>query len=87
MSFTVIFSPKSYRKIRSFDSELKERIQKAVQEISRDPWEKGTIKVKGYDDVRRKRVGDFRIIYRIDQARKEILVAFIARRNEETYKF
>ena len=25
MSFTVIFSPKSYRKIRSFDSELKER--------------------------------------------------------------
>ena len=87
MSFTVIFSPKSYRKIRSFDSELKERIQKAVQEISNDPWEKGTIKVKGYDDVRRKRVGDFRIIYRIDQARKEILVAFIARRNEETYKF
>ena len=79
--------PKSYRKIRSFDSELKERIQKAVQEISSNTWEKGTIKVKGYDDVRRKRVGDFRIIYRIDQARKEILVAFIARRNEETYKF
>ena len=54
MSFTVIFSPKSYRKIRSFDSELKERIQKAVREISSDPWVKGTIKVKGYDDVRRK---------------------------------
>ena len=37
--------------------------------------------------MRRKRVGDFRIIYRIDQARKEILVAFIARRNEERINF
>jgi mRNA-degrading endonuclease RelE of RelBE toxin-antitoxin system len=32
------------------------------------------------------RVGDYRIIYRIDPQHKEILIAFVARRNEETYK-
>jgi mRNA-degrading endonuclease RelE of RelBE toxin-antitoxin system len=51
-----------------------------------DPWEKGTIKVKGYSDVRRKRIGDYRIIYRIDEQRQEILIALVARRDEETYK-
>jgi mRNA interferase RelE/StbE len=86
MSFRVIFSLKSCKRIKSFDSELKERIKIGIQEISNNPWEKGTIKVKGYGDVRRKRVGDYRIIYRIDQQHKEILIAVVARRNEETYK-
>ena len=86
MSFRAIFSPKSRKTIRSFDPELKERIKKGILEIINNPWEKGTIKVKGYSDVRRKRIGDYRIIYRIDEPRQEILIALIARRDEETYK-
>jgi mRNA interferase RelE/StbE len=86
MSFKAFFSPKSRKTIKSFDSELKERIKKAILELINDPWEKGTIKVKGYSDVRRKRIGDYRIIYRIDEQRQEILIAIVARRDEETYK-
>jgi mRNA interferase RelE/StbE len=86
MSFKAFFSPKSRKTIKSFDSELKERIKKAILELINDPWEKGTIKVKGYSDVRRKRIGDYRIIYRIDEQRQEILIAMVARRDEETYK-
>ena len=86
MSFRATFSPKSCKTIKSFDPELKERIKKGILEIINDPWEKGTIKVKGYSDVRRKRIGDYRIIYRIDEPRQEILIALIARRDEETYK-
>jgi mRNA interferase RelE/StbE len=87
MSFRAVFSHKSCKTIKSFDSELRERIKKGIQEISNNPWEKGTIKVKGYGDVRRKRVGDYRIIYRVDLYNKEILIAFVAKRNEETYNF
>jgi mRNA-degrading endonuclease RelE of RelBE toxin-antitoxin system len=61
MSFRIVFSSKSCKTIRSFDQEFKERIKKAIQALGDDPWEKGTIKVKGYSDVRRKRVGDYRI--------------------------
>jgi mRNA interferase RelE/StbE len=87
MSFRVVFSSKSCKTIKSFDQEFKERIKKAIQALGDDPWKKGTIKVKGHKDVRRKRVGDYRIIYRIDQERGEILVALISKRDEETYKF
>jgi mRNA-degrading endonuclease RelE of RelBE toxin-antitoxin system len=41
MSFKVIFSPRSYKQIKSFNEELKERIKK---EIGNDPWHRGTIK-------------------------------------------
>lgn len=87
MSFRVVFSSKSCKIIKSFDQEFKERIKKAIQALSDDPWEKGTIKVKGYNDVRRKRVGDYRIIYRIDQERGEVLIALVSKRDDETYKF
>ncbi len=87
MSFRVIFSPKSSKMIRSLDSDLKERIKNAIEELSSDPWENGTVKVKGHVDVRRKRVGDYRIIYHIDEIRRELLVAIVTKKDEEIYKF
>jgi hypothetical protein len=51
MTYEVIFSPKSYKQIESFDKKLKERIKKAAVEIGNDPWHKGTIKVEGYENV------------------------------------
>ena len=48
----MIFSTKSSKKIRSLDSDLKERIKNAIEELSNDPWENGTVKVKGHVDVR-----------------------------------
>jgi mRNA interferase RelE/StbE len=87
MSFSVIFSTKSSKKIRSLDSDLKERIKNAIEELSNDPWENGTVKVKGHVDVRRKRVGNYRIIYHINEIRRELLVAIVTKKDEEIYKF
>ena len=50
MTYEVIFSPKSYKQIESFDKKLKERIKKTAVEIGNDPWHKGTIKVEGYEN-------------------------------------
>ncbi|EDY34287.1 hypothetical protein ABOONEI_2499, partial [Aciduliprofundum boonei T469] len=47
---------------------------------------KGTIKVEGYENIRRKRVGRYRILYMIDKQRKEVLIVKIEKRSETTYK-
>jgi mRNA interferase RelE/StbE len=86
MSFKVIFSPKSYKQIKSFNEELKEKIKKAAIKIGNDPWHRGTIKVRGHENIRRKRVGDYRILYTVDKRRKEVLIVKIERRSETTYK-
>ncbi len=62
MSYDILFSPKSRRQIKGLkDEKLKEKIKEAVIEIGKDPWHKGTIKVEGYENIRRKKVGRYRI--------------------------
>ena len=86
MSYDVIFSPKSRKQIKALkDNKLKERLKKAVIEIGNDPWHKGTIKVEKYENIRRKRVGKYRILYSIDKERKEVLIVKIEKRSETTY--
>ncbi|ADD08841.1 type II toxin-antitoxin system RelE/ParE family toxin [Candidatus Aciduliprofundum boonei] len=87
MSYDILFSPKSRRQIKGLkDEKLKEKIKEAVIEIGKDPWHKGTIKVEGYENIRRKRVGRYRILYMIDKQRKEVLIVKIEKRSETTYK-
>ncbi|KAF5436999.1 mRNA interferase RelE/StbE [Candidatus Methanophagaceae archaeon] len=86
MSYEVIFSPKSYKQIKSFDEKLKGRIKQAAIEMGNDPWHKGTIKVEGYENVRRKRVGKYRLLYAVDRHRKEVLVVKIEIKGETTYR-
>ena len=86
MSFEAIFSPKSYKQLKSFDEKLKERIKRAINQILNDPWHKGTIKLAGYENIRRKRVGNYRVLYTIDKKNKEVLIIKVERRSETTYK-
>jgi hypothetical protein len=57
MSYEVILSSKSYNQLKSFNAQLKARLKNATLEIGEDPWHKGTIKVEGHENVRRKQVG------------------------------
>jgi mRNA interferase RelE/StbE len=86
MSYEVILSSKSYNQLKSFNAQLKARLKKATLEIGEDPWHKGTIKVEGHENVRRKRVGKHRLLYTVDKQRKEVLIIKIELRNESTYK-
>ena len=87
MSYRILFSPKSYRQLKAIkDKKLKERLKEALIDIGKDPWHRGTIKVEKYDNIRRKRVGRYRILYMVDTERKEVLVVKIEKRSETTYK-
>ncbi len=87
MSYQILFSPKSRKQIRALkDKKLKERIRDSIIEIGEDPWHKGTIKVERYENIRRKRVGRYRILYMVDKQRKEVLIVKIEKRTETTYQ-
>jgi mRNA interferase RelE/StbE len=60
------------------------RIVKAVLALADDPHPRGCRKL--FDDIYRIRVSDYRVIYKIDDERKEIVVGKVARRREDTYK-
>ena len=86
MSYKILFSSKSHKQIKAFGKKLRERIKGAITEIGNNPWHRGTIKIKGYENIRRKRVGIYRILYLINKERKEILIVKIEKRDETTYR-
>jgi mRNA interferase RelE/StbE len=61
-----------------------ERVVVRLRALATNPRPQGCEKI--YDAIYRVRVGDFRIIYLIDEKNKNIEVGGIRRRTERTYK-
>lgn len=64
-------------------SELK-RIVRATNELGENPLLPGAVQLE--KDVYRIRVGNYRIIYKVFEEEKLVLIGRIARRSESTYK-
>lgn len=60
------------------------RVIVALRELSEDPRKRGVVKLQG--NIYRFRVGDYRIIYSIDDTARVVLVGAVHRRNEGTYQ-
>lgn len=60
------------------------RIDKAIRALRLNPRPHGVVNLFG--KIHRIRVGDYRIIYSINDKDKVVLVAQIRRRNERTYR-
>lgn len=61
------------------------RIVAALRGLADDPRPPGCKKLRGMDGWRI-RVGDWRVIYHIDDQAQRITVAYIRRRRENTYR-
>lgn len=86
MKFSIYFSTKAEKQIKKLPQKIKKRIKKACLEICENPWHRGTLKVEGYSNLRRKRIGKYRILFFIDKKRKEVLVVKVELRDKEVYK-
>ncbi|NOZ50543.1 MAG: type II toxin-antitoxin system RelE/ParE family toxin [Chloroflexi bacterium] len=64
-------------------TELK-RIATDVKALGENPLPPGAVQLE--KNVYRIRVGDYRIIYKIFEEEKLVLIGRVARRNEDTYK-
>jgi len=61
-----------------------ERVTARLRSLAADPRPQGCEKL--YDSIYRVRIGDFRLIYLIDEDKKRVEVGAIRRRSEGTYK-
>ena len=68
--------------LRLKDAKLKKRLDDAIEVLSDDPRPPGCRKLAGTSDRYRIRVGDYRIIYRIDDGKVTVLVLVIGHRRE-----
>jgi mRNA interferase RelE/StbE len=62
--------------------EDRRRIVKRIGRLSDDPRPSGSVKLAGWDDQRRVRQGDYRIVYSIDDGDRTVTIHRIGRRKD-----
>ncbi|ASJ12448.1 type II toxin-antitoxin system RelE family toxin [Thermococcus thioreducens] len=79
MSYSVVLSRKSKKFLKKVPPQDKKRLVGALVKLEQNPWFAQYKKVKGYPFYRI-RVGDYRIIYSVDEDSKTVYVVIIGRR-------
>ena len=74
---------KGTRKIPKKDAE---RLLIVLQELEINPYQGDIQKIKGEDNVWRKRIGNYRILYEIKPEKRRIEIYQIRRRTTATYR-
>ena len=75
------FLPSAAKELAKLDRGVQRRIAVRINRLASDP-RGDAIKLRGADDIWRARVGDYRILYRIEDSRMLVLVIRIAHRRE-----
>ncbi len=76
----IIIHRKAEKIIKRLDGDTLERIRRAIRGLAIEPRPEGVKKLTGYDNLYRVRVGDWRIIYAIEDDRLIVLVLEISTR-------
>jgi mRNA interferase RelE/StbE len=82
MSYTIQHGYGLGRDLRRLPRPVLDRINGAILALAETPRPRGCVKLAGSDDQWRIRVGDYRIVYRIDDAQLQITVELVGHRRE-----
>ncbi len=82
MTYQVVLSPSAIRQLRKFDSDVRRRIQAALELLAENPQPPAATRLVRGADEWRVRTGDYRIIYEIQEGQLLILVLRVGHRRE-----
>ena len=83
MPYTVSVKPKAEKYLAGIrDARLYARLREAIDGLAEDPHPPGSVKLQGEGELYRVRVGDYRIVYQIQDAALLVLVVQIGNRRD-----
>ena len=80
--YSVSILPSALRDLGSLPRSVQERIRDKIDALALSPRPVGAKALKGSEGRMRLRVGDYRVIYRIDDAERFVLISRIGHRRE-----
>ena len=81
-TYEVQFATLAAKEFRSLVPELKHRIGAAIDGLSEDPRPPGVRKLVGHERLYRIRVGQYRVVYEIDDKEQLIRITRVRHRRE-----
>ena len=80
--YAVEFVPSTARELAALDQAMRRRVARRVEQLAEDPRSAGSVKLRGADDVWRSRIGDYRLLYQIEDDRLVVLVIKVGHRRD-----
>jgi mRNA interferase RelE/StbE len=81
-SYAVELKPSARKELESLPDTVLTRVIRKIESLAPDPRPAGCKKLKGYKDLWRVRVGDWRIVYIINDATRLVSVIRVAHRSK-----
>ena len=82
MTYRVILAPSAARQLRKLDPQARRRVQAAVDLLAEDPRPPAATRLVGGAGEWRVRIGDYRVVYEIEDERLLVLVVAVGHRRE-----
>ena len=84
-SWGLEIEPDVYRTTKRWSPDDKRRVFDAVRMLAENPYAGDIEKLKGEENRWRRRIGAYRIFYRVYQQNRKVLVVQVKRRGSHTY--
>lgn len=82
MAYTVTMSRPAVRQLRRLDVQTRQRVRTKIAGLADDPRPAGVVKLSGEERIWRLRVGDYRVLYDVDDAAFAVEVVTLGHRRE-----
>ena len=80
--YTVVFARSARKELQVLDRAVANRILKRIEALTLEPRPSGCKKLEGTDNLWRIRIGDWRVVYSVDDTRSLVEVSVIRHRRE-----
>jgi len=81
-SYSIVFKPSVEKDVRALPLSVIARLMKKIEALKNNPYPRQSIKLASTERLYRLRVGDYRIVYGVDDKAKEIIVHYVRHRRE-----
>jgi len=82
MTHRIEFAKPAIKQFKALPPQAQQRLKPKIDALSQEPRPAGMVKLSGKDDLYRIRVGNYRIIYAIEDDQLLVLVLTIGHRRE-----
>ena len=82
MGYEIEYKPAADRQLEKLAKSAQKRIIKRIEELAENPRPRGAKKLEGMDDLWRIRVGQYRVLYTIEDDVLMVLVVRVADRKD-----
>ncbi|MBG0744843.1 MAG: type II toxin-antitoxin system RelE/ParE family toxin [Cylindrospermopsis raciborskii KL1] len=85
MTYKIIITKSIQKQLDNLPSNIQDRVYEKISQLAEEPRPDGVAKLKGYDNEYRIRIGDYRLVYEI-QDDKLIVLILQCKHRRDVYK-